>query len=65
MYIWTYNDETLSDWNLTVDQVKLSVFFTFQNDLQKQNWDQQDTKLTWLIVTTRKQNMQRLFLDQQ
>ena len=21
------------------------VFFTFQNDLQKQNWDQQDTKL--------------------
>ena len=22
------------------------VFFNFQNDLQKQNWDQQDTKLT-------------------
>ena len=65
MYNWTYNDETLSDWNLTVDQVKLSVFFTFQNDLQKQNWDQQDTKLTWLIGATRKQNMQRLFLDQQ
>ena len=44
---WTYTDETHSDWNLTVDQVKLSeYFFTFQNDLQKQNWDQQDTKLT-------------------
>ena len=42
-----YNDETHSDWNLTVDQVKLSeYFFTLQNDLQKQNWDQQDTKLT-------------------
>ena len=24
----------------------IRVFFTFQNDLQKQNWDQQDTKLT-------------------
>ena len=45
---WTnYTDETHSDWNLTVDQVKLSeYFFTFQNDLKIQNWDQQDTKLT-------------------
>ena len=31
---------------------------TFQNDLQKQNWDQQDTKLTQLIVTPATQNMQ-------
>ena len=36
-----------SDWNLTVDQVKLSEYiFTCKSDLQKQNWDQQDTKLT-------------------
>ena len=42
-----YTDETDSDWNLTVDQVKLSeYYFTFKNDLQKQNWDQQETKLT-------------------
>ena len=46
MLTWTYNDETHSDWNLTVDQVKLSVFFTCKSDLQKKNWDQQDTKLT-------------------
>ena len=51
MQTWTYTDETHSDWNRTVYQVKLSqYFFTFQNDLQKQNWDQQDIKLTWLIV---------------
>ena len=45
MYTWTYTDETHSDRNLTVDQVKLSEYYlSFQNDLQKQNWDQQDTK---------------------
>ena len=27
MQTWTYNDETHSDWNLTVDQVKLSQYF--------------------------------------
>ena len=47
MQTWTYTDETHSDWNFTVDQVQLAeYFFNFQNDLQKQNWDQQDTKLT-------------------
>ena len=45
MQTWTYTDETHSDWNLIVDQVKLSeYFFNLQNDLQKQNCDQQDTK---------------------
>ena len=40
LYTWTYTDETHSDRNLRVDQVKLSEYFFYQN------WDQQDTKLT-------------------
>ena len=45
---WTYTDETHSDLNLTVDQVKFKsrLFFTSHKDLQKQNWDQQDTNST-------------------
>ena len=47
METWTWTDETHSDWNLRVDQVKLSeYFFIFRNDLHKENWDQQHTKMT-------------------
>ena len=42
-----YTDETHLDRKVTVDQVKLSEYlFTFQNDLQKQNCDQQNTHVT-------------------